>query len=218
MTRHSTIVLILIEIGRRMSKYFITLQPNIIDWSEQLMSRKDEIKNFLLENISHFPKPKQVRHNDWSSHQEAMQSKLNLVAHPMYGKCFHSAKFAFYFGGGKQYFDLMLMKPFMFDKRIPELLTTHWFVKSKKTDQIVDPSEDQFRQHDWVSFFYKRSNHNKRGEFGNPYFGKKNKVAFSEVVPSNTVFHLAELWKKEKGEEITPIEQWRAIRDMCTTT
>ena len=47
---------------------------------------------------------------------------------------------------------------------------------------------------------------------------KKNKVAFTEVVPSNTIFRLAEIWKNQKGEEITPIEQWRAIKEMCTTT
>ena len=206
----------------------ILLDPHIVDWSDQLLDHRDDIKAFIEAHLDIFPKAKQIRKNDWSSYDQIMADK-GIQTHHMFGKCFHSAKFAHAFAGGKQYADLMLMKPFVFDQRVPELTTTHWFVRVRKptiVDPIVDPSEDQFIPHDWESFVDMRSQHTKRGEFGNPYFGKKgwykfgyydekNKVQTMNV-PNDTTFALADQWKAEFGWEIEPIEQWRIIKEhMC---
>lgn len=169
----------------------------------------DDIVSFLQKNFHKYPPAKKIRSNDWGSFKELMSSKKLDIA-PSFGKCFHSAKFCIFFGGGKRYYDLMLLKPFVFSSEI-DIKTTHWFLKRKCDGKIFDPTADQFIYDIDINDLYP---HAKRGEFGNPYWGRnRNGKKYSpDVVPNATVLMLAELYKKEHGT-IGSIDWWLEEKD-----
>lgn len=198
-----------------MPKPLPDIYTNVGDHVDLLREHFDNINEFLRsdEAFALFPPPKVVRHNDWGDIEQKIVEKYGPT-HRMYGKCFHSAKFVYFFGGGKKYFDLKLIRPFEFCSL--GFKTTHWFVRHKTTREIFDPTGDQFI---YPGYEYGKDQHMidrwetaKNGEFGNPYF-KRGGTRFDEVVPNKVVMALGKLYKSKYGTN-GGIDWWLNAEDM----
>lgn len=183
------------------------------DRLELLEHHFDNIVEFLKtpEAQAIFPKPKKIGNNDWGQIQSEVEELYGPV-HPLYGKCFHSAKFVLHFGGGKKHFDLKLIKSFKFCKE--GFTTTHWFVRHKATGKFFDPTGEQFC---YPGFEYNKDDHMiqkwykaKNGDFGFKWV-KRNGPRFDEVAPSRVSMELGDLYESMYGTQ-GGLSWWKQYR------
>jgi hypothetical protein len=186
------------------------ITTNIPDYTELLHEHFDNIVEFLQspEVLKLYPKPKKVNDTDWADIERQVIENHGPV-HPLYGKCFYGAKFALYFGGGRDWFDLKLIKPFEFCSS--GFKTTHWFIKDK-TGKIIDPTAGQFcyegYEYNKDQHMIDRWNNAKNGDFGFKYFHSHKHLKFDQVVPSKFVIELGKLYKEMNGGIECGFDYW----------
>ena len=171
---------------------------------ELIKEHIDSITEFLAtpEALVCFPKPKKVGNNDWFKIEQEIKDHYGPV-HPLYGKCFHSAKFVRDFAG-PGVLRLKCIQRFKFCDLGHK--TTHWFCVHEETREIFDPTSGQFC---YPGFTYGVDEHMndlwmnaRNADMGFSYFPKYHKktgTKYDQVVPTPTVLALGELYKSKYG-------------------
>jgi hypothetical protein len=164
----------------------------------------ENIKEFLAtpEALACFPKPKKVADNDWAQIEKEIVEHYGPV-HPLYGKCFHSAKFVRDFAG-LGVLRLKCIQTFEFCDIGHK--TTHWFCVHEETGEIFDPTGEQFC---YTGYEFNKDQHMidkwnnaRNADMGFSYFPKyykKTGTKYPQVVPTPTVLALGELYKSKFG-------------------
>ena len=166
--------------------------PSYIDLDDHI----DGLTKFLHNNFHNYPKTRKVRKTSWVKVRRYLNEQ-GVPLTPSFGKCFISAKFILFYGGGKRYYDLMKISPFIFNSDI-DVKTTHWFVRRKSDGKIFDPTSDQFIYDINIKDLYSQAI---KADLGRPYWPKRanGKRYDIDVVPANGVMHLADIYKEEHG-------------------
>lgn len=186
------------------------ITTDIPDYTSTLDEHFDNIVEFLSspEVLELYPRPKVVENNNWAEVERKVVEAYGPV-HPLYGKCFYGAKFALYFGGGRDWLNLKLIKSFPFCDE--GFTTTHWFVKDKE-GKVIDPTSAQFC---YPGYEYNKDQHMidrwasaKNGEFGYKYFHTHKGIKFDQVVPSKFVMELGKLYKERNEGVESGFDYW----------
>jgi len=88
--------------------------------------------------------------SNWGDQLKQLQDQ-GITLHPLWGKCYHATRFFQYLGCWDNFEAYTIYKKI--PHKLPGEYTTHWFLKDKKTDEILDPTKAQFDYLD-VSEYY----------------------------------------------------------------
>jgi hypothetical protein len=167
------------------------------------------IVDFFIRNINLTPQSftgqlaqRPVTSNsNWGEQNEKLESQ-GIIMHPLWGKCYHAARFFQYLGCWDNF------EAYTIYKKIPHILdgeyTTHWFLKDKKTGQILDPTSSQFDYIDITKYY----------DFGQKasgrlcYYGFNPKYKlWNTFVPPVTTRKFGRKFKEETGSAYA-LEKW----------
>lgn len=136
------------------------------------------------------------KHNKEHVEQVNMVKELHDVPFT-YGYCFPISQFTFYFlGGYESDYNLMVAKRVPIEVKSTVFETSHWFLKHKETNQILDLTKNQFDGIIDIKPYYSKG---RRANFGFPYFSKKGK-RYDHCMPCKQVMKLYEEYRKTNND------------------
>jgi hypothetical protein len=183
-------------------------------------SEKNEYRNYIYDNFDSLidfftrnidltpqgfsgqlaPRPA-TSDSNWGEQDEKLRI-AGVSLHPLWGKCYHAARFFQYLGCWDNF------EAFTIYKKIPHKLagefTTHWFLKDKKTNQILDPTASQFDYIDINEYYH--FGQRASGRLCYYGFNPKHKV-WSNFVPPVTTRKFGKKYKEEIGNA-QALEKW----------
>ena len=174
-----------------------------------LETKLPEIRQFLLNNLDTFKRPRNIRNNNWRLVFKSIKDSGKEMD-PLFGKCCPVSHFILFLSGGKGTDALELQlcnaKTFFVSPEGDEVKTVHWWCRSTKDHRILDLTKEQFIYGIPVESFYKEA---RKADFGFPYFRIRNQKSkiYNENVPSNTVLELGRRYQKQFGTAYG-LDQW----------
>lgn len=154
----------------------------------------DIFSNFFKDNQHLFPKHRNV--NTGTNHKDNIEQlkRIYKVEFP-YGYCFPISQFMFYFlGGYESDYELRCIRKIPIKINNFDFFTSHWFVKHKYTNEIIDLSKEQFDKILNIDEYYK---YGRRANFGFPYFFKNGGKRYKNTVPCKQVIKLYKEFRKQ---------------------
>ena len=131
--------------------------------------------------------------SNWGDQEERMLEQ-GIVPHPLLGKCYHAVRFFQYLGCWHNF------EAYTIYKKIPHKLkgefTTHWFLKDKRDNTILDPTAAQFDYLD-ISEYYHLG---QRAGGRLCYYGFNPKIKlWEDFIPPVTTRKFTVKYKEETG-------------------
>lgn len=178
-------------------------------YREYIYDNFDSIVDFFTRNILLTPQGfsgqladrPTTSDSNWGDQEERMIA-LGIQPHPLLGKCYHAVRFFQYLGCWDNFEAYTIYKNI--PHKLPNEFTTHWFLKDKKTGEILDPTSAQFDYLDINEYYH--LGQRAGGRLCYYGFNPKHKL-WDTFVPPVTTRKFGRKYKEEFGTAVG-LQKW----------